>query len=364
MRKPRLLTFYYPGFTNCPSRNAAAGTTINEWDLVQNHTPSPFVQRESIIPLLGYQDSASVPYLMREAALARDHGIDAIIFNFYHDGVNSELEAPLRHFSRAIDRPRFALNIVSRMPRRVLPFGPEAPTFDDYSSLNFECFHKITEYIIDEYLSCGNYFTVDSLSILTFYHVVALLSLYGRKGLSDRLRHLRRAARSRGLRLYLIGLFSAMGDSRNYLRVASDVGFDACSYYVALPDFHSSTPVQAYRDLANAWLKYWGDTIGHAVMPAHGCVGAGWDATSRGTIAYCPDVHGLHFPYYPVVTGNTASAFESYLRDVVTLTLRDSSGAYPLVFLGPWNEWSEGCYLLPDVREGAAKLEAIKRITE
>jgi hypothetical protein len=33
-----------------------------------------------------------------------------------------------------------------------------------------------------------------------------------------------------------------------------------------------------------------------------------------------------------------------------------------MLFLGPWNEWNEGCYLLPDARYGAAKLEAVRRV--
>ena len=30
-------------------------------------------------------------------------------------------------------------------------------------------------------------------------------------------------------------------------------------------------------------------------------------------------------------------------------------------FLNAWNEWTEGCYLLPEEQTGTARLEAIKR---
>jgi len=31
------------------------------------------------------------------------------------------------------------------------------------------------------------------------------------------------------------------------------------------------------------------------------------------------------------------------------------------VLINAWNEWTEGCFLLPDERTGTARVEAIKR---
>jgi len=64
------------------------------------------------------------------------------------------------------------------------------------------------------------------------------------------------------------------------------------------------------------------------------------------------------------VVDDDPPAFEDYLRAVVTRTFSDNRYLQSLIILGPWNEWSEGCYLLPDQRFGLGKLRAVKRVKE
>jgi hypothetical protein len=60
------------------------------------------------------------------------------------------------------------------------------------------------------------------------------------------------------------------------------------------------------------------------------------------------------------VVGNTPERFEQLLRDVAQHVERDSHQPFA-VLINAWNEWTEGCYLLPEGQTGTACLEAILR---
>jgi len=61
-----------------------------------------------------------------------------------------------------------------------------------------------------------------------------------------------------------------------------------------------------------------------------------------------------------VVVGNTPERFERLLRDAAAHVEQDPREPFA-VLLNAWNEWTEGCYLLPEKRTGITRLEAIKR---
>jgi GH15 family glucan-1,4-alpha-glucosidase len=66
------------------------------------------------------------------------------------------------------------------------------------------------------------------------------------------------------------------------------------------------------------------------------------------------------YPYGPVVVGNTPERFEQLLRDAVRYVERDPRQPFA-VLINAWNEWTEGCFLLPEERTDTARVEAIKR---
>lgn len=61
------------------------------------------------------------------------------------------------------------------------------------------------------------------------------------------------------------------------------------------------------------------------------------------------------------MVGNTPERFEQLLRDAAAHIEEDPQRPFA-VLLNAWNEWTEGCYLLPEERTGTARLEAIKRV--
>jgi hypothetical protein len=357
----KFATFFYPGFYQCPKRNRAARCVVNEWELLRSDVASVFVQTEAAVPALGYTDCSDPVMLLQEARLAAAHGIDAFIFNFYFDGEHEELSAPLDTFCSLPCDLQFGINICCHMPKRKLPFGVGDADVAPLCHLSADKFEALADNLSERFFSSSRYLRHASSVVVTLYHVAALVLLYGPAGLRERLERFRGALRRRGLEVHLVGLFSVIGGWRRQACALDDLSFNSFSCYVALPDFESREAVQSFETAAEqslAGMASYRTGAGPLIV----CTGSGWNATVRGVAGYDPAVQGLAFPYYPVIVNDHPAAFEKYLRKAVNLAQSDEKYCGELLFLGPWNEWTEGCYLLPDTRFGAAKLEAVKRV--
>ena len=75
----------------------------------------------------------------------------------------------------------------------------------------------------------------------------------------------------------------------------------------------------------------------------------GWDNTPRRGLGAI------------VIVGDTVEAFEEWLAELV-LDAGDRRPEERLVFVNAWNEWAEGNHLEPDLDDGLAKLEAVRRV--
>lgn len=359
----KFATFFYPGYYQCRLRNLAAGTSIDEWALLRREVRSVFAKTADIVPLLGYTDCSEPAVVATEADLAHYHGIDAFIFNFYFDGVVAELERPLEVIAQLETKLEFGINLCCHMPKRKLPFGVGEDYVAPYSYWSEEQFRQLAKYLCDKYVIRTNYFRCDGRAVITLYHVNAFKYLYGPEGLTRRVNTLREICLQSGIHLHIIGLFSVVGGWNRHPADAQSLPFDSYSCYVALPDFESNDPVQSFPKLAAKWLTTMAEkanaSLQQIIVP---CVGAGWNATSRGETGYDPNTHGLRFPYHPIVVDDDPNAFEEYLGAAADRALGDSQNTSGLLLLGPWNEWSEGCYLLPDERFGLGKLQAVMRV--
>jgi hypothetical protein len=80
-------------------------------------------------------------------------------------------------------------------------------------------------------------------------------------------------------------------------------------------------------------------------------VSIGWDNTQRNPT----------FGAEKVVSGSTPSSFEACLWRARRY-LDDRPAQTPLVTINSWNEWTEGSYLLPDMRWGYGYLRAVRNV--
>jgi hypothetical protein len=253
--------------------------------------------------------------LAEEAGLAVQHGVDAFIFNHYSDGQREELGIPVTAFAGLDTKLQFALNICCHMPKRKVPFGVQDKGVAPLTQLTEAAFGALVHDLAARFVPPS-----------------AVLATRGTRRGDDvsRERHgptiwssrlerpdiLRKILRSYGHEAYVVGLYSVAGGWSCRTPRVDELTFDAFSCYVALPDFESQKPVQAFEDAARRSL------LAMQERPCAGttivaCIGAGWNATARGALGYDPGRHGLAFPYYPVVVGDEPVAFEQYLRQAV-----------------------------------------------
>lgn len=62
-----------------------------------------------------------------------------------------------------------------------------------------------------------------------------------------------------------------------------------------------------------------------------------------------------------IIKGESPQKFEKYLKKLVNISSEQNK---PFIFLTAWNEWGEGAYLEPDMDNGHAFLDAVKRVSE
>ena len=92
----------------------------------------------------------------------------------------------------------------------------------------------------------------------------------------------------------------------------------------------------------------------------------GWDVTPRcekevpWPFPPSPLSGNRDYPYGPVVVGNTPELFAELCQHGLR-HCRETRPAPYAVCVNAWNEWTEGSFLLPEQRYGAAYLEAIRR---
>jgi hypothetical protein len=101
---------------------------------------------------------------------------------------------------------------------------------------------------------------------------------------------------------------------------------------------------------ANEAIRHWPDYEAmHGAYYPHASIG--WDNTHRNP----------SFKQESVVVNATPDAFEACLwKAKAWLDARPNQA--PLVTINSWNEWTEGSYLLPDMRWGYRFLQAVRNV--
>jgi hypothetical protein len=144
--------------------------------------------------------------------------------------------------------------------------------------------------------------------------------------------------------------------------------------YVAKAGFHSTSRynvatankvrpdfTERYEDVMEAHRAHWKRMTVESPLVNLPVVTMGWDSTPRCRQDFPWPYPAREYPYTPVVVGNTPERFAELLRDAARHLENDPRKPFG-VLLNAWNEWTEGCYLLPESRTGMAYLEAVKQV--
>lgn len=344
--RPRALAFYLPQFHESQVNSEAWGEGFTDWVNVRKARPIFEGHRQPMVPAadLGEYDLADPEVLRKQAGLAREYGVDGLVFHYYWFDGTQVLGKPLRNLlaDPSIDLP-FALSWANESwTRRWDGLDREVILAQRYSEGWVDRFWDD----ILPALSDRRYITVGGRPMLVLYRL-------GQLPQADlairRWRQLAEASGFTGLHVLAVlpsREFSDLTD-REVSSVDGLVAFPPGSA-VHLASLREPFP-GLVSDMTGDVLSYssaidgaWADAV--LGRPVHPGVMPGWDNTARrGAAGYV--FHGAN----PVSWAAQVRHADSAAR-----------GKGDLIFINAWNEWAEGAVLEPTLRFGRSYLSSLR----
>lgn len=371
----QIACYYFPNY-HADARNAAKhGKGWNEWALMRAARPRFPGHAQPKTPLWGYEDEAEPAVFARKIDAAADHGIDAFIFDWYayEDGLFLERALHEGYLGAPNNRRiKFGLmwanhdwlDIFPAQPDRTHPQQP----LHYPGAVSPAAFVRITGDIIAHYFKHPGYWRLNDAPYFSIYDLDRLVAgLGGAKQTREALDDFRARARAAGIeRLHLntvtwgLDTLAQRGDFPDPQAAVDALGFDSVTTYAWVHhDMFSGAPATPYADAAERIYGEWQRWHDILRVPYHPNVSMGWDSSPR---CVAETWHTKHYPYTPVLTGNTPAAFGAALsraRAFVTAHPRTQG----IITINAWNEWTEGSYLEPDTVNGMGYLEALSHLS-
>lgn len=344
----RVIAFYLPQFHPIPENDEWWGKGFTEWTNAAKAKPLYRDHYQPHVPAdLGFYDLRVPQTREAQAAMAREHGVEAFCYYHYWFGGKRLLERPFEEVLHS-GQPDFPFclcwanatwtGIWHGNPKQVL-VEQTYPGEEDYRAH----FEYLLRAFRDE-----RYLRVDGRPLFMIYKPRDLPQA------AAAATFFRRLASEAGLPgLFLVGV------SHRDAWKPADGGFDAVVVQ-NLSGLQSKVPlrypllwakaklgghkltVYDYRDLIDTFVPP--KTRELEYLP---CLIPSWDNTPRS------GMNGL------VMHGSTPELFRRSVRQALN-NVAGKPSEHRLVFLKSWNEWAEGNHMEPDLRDGYGYLHALR----
>ncbi len=361
MRQYDIAAYIWPSYHYEPRVEHFWPEKDGEWYTVRHGAPRFPGHDMPRIPLLGYQDEADPAIMRQHVELAMEHGINVFIMDWYwyenapcferqlNEALIPALEGTGAKFylmwanhdvcdlwDMHVDTHWDQILWTGRVSRAVLE-----PMF---------------ERIIAKYFTLDCYYRIADQPVFSIFEYPTLMAgLGGLEPTQDALAWMRRRCMDHGLPgLDIQAIARWLGGGEDGARpapgskaAARAIGFNSATAYQYCMDAGTTGD---YVPWANQAISRWPDYEAiHGTYYPH--VSIGWDNTHRNPSSKQESVVG----------NATPDAFEACLwKAKAWLDARPNQA--PLVTINSWNEWTEGSYLLPDMRWGYRYLQAVQNV--
>lgn len=355
-----VVVYNFAGWHPTPAMEKYFGQGWTEFEVVRHAKPWFEGHLQPKYPLWGMYDG-SVPdsfneadpaWAAREIDLASSSGINVFMIDWYwHEGMMFCHEQLEQGFLRAPNRQKmkFAVMWANHNWKNVYPApikGKEALIYPQtYSEADMD---RLTDYILEHYLSEPNYWRIDDQPVFAVYDVdspsAGLLNFFG----VEKLRKIFDRMRNRAVKAGLKGLHIQASDLRNAGKTPlKEAGFDSM---VHIHTFGVRPPGKTteFAAMAEQSVRKWKETALRLNIPYFPDCPVGWDDSPR----YGSKAH--------VVIHRSPDQYEQLLKAAKYFVAGQRTKP-PVIFLSTWNEWTEDHCLLPDATYGYSYLAAVRR---
>lgn len=368
-----VVAVYYPHWHRYPKGDEWFGADWKEgeWTFVKT-MKSRFAGHKVFKPLPGYLNGADPADVETEIDLAVGNGINVFLYDYYwYDGEKTQEEAIEQGFLKARNRDRMKFALMWCYHERVDAFRP--PYVQERRRLMSlahtpEEFLGLIDYSIAHYFNRPEYWRKDGRLFFSIFNLPYLWQKWGKDAekVKGAFAEARRRVRAAGLgELHLNG----QGVEPGQLAEFEDLGLDSLTDYGfntwKVKDFarrwKAGERVFDYNEVDGRLQSHWAE-MRRGKLPYIPLVPTGWDSTPRcrNDVAF-PWNGECWYPYCGTFTNVVPEVFEKYLRDAKAAAESDPKrpGA---VYINAWNEYTEGGFLLPSVREGDLMLRCVGRV--
>ncbi len=334
--RARLIAFHLPQFHPTPENDAWWGRGFTEWTNVAKCEPQfPGHDQPRLPADLGYYDLRVPEVRAQQAAMAREHGIEAFCYWHYWFGGKRLLERPVNEIL-ASGQPDFPFCLAwanETWSRRWLGEDKDILAKQVYSVEDDQA-HAAW---LAEGFADPRWLRIDGHPVFAIYRPG---DLPDPKRFADALRA---ACKKKKIpRPHIIGINSH--HHHDWTKRGLDANLDFEPQLGVMPNVMASG------------LKVFDYATGRQLMHQrkrdyafHPCIFTGWDNTPRrGKNAI-------------VFVDSTPELFAAGLDEMIS-SVEKKPFAERIVFVNAWNEWAEGNYLEPDQKRGRTYLEAVRRV--
>ncbi len=368
--KTEVVAVYYPHWHPYPKgEKIIFGEGKSEWELVKAQKPRYPGHPVPIKPLMGYYDETDPAVVAKEIDLAADSGIDVFMYDWYFYGNEPMMEEALdRGFLKAKNNRRMKFALMWCYHDRYNKFGARPGVKGDVIAEREKTpdeFRRCFAMVLEKYLKNPLYWHKDGHPFFSIFNGHEFVQAMGGP---EKARALLAEADAKAAAAGLPSIHWNAMQGRCYEDYAK-AGFKSCSAYNItcgdVPGFndgyYKGKQLCEYRDVVKAHGTWWNKHSNLKDITYIPTVTRGWDCSGR-----ChPDEpfpwKSGGYPYSGIVKNNTPELFRQLLEDAKRYV--ETAPSKPgCVILNAWNEYTEGCWLVPDENIGTASLDAIRSV--
>lgn len=370
-QKTEVVCVYYPHWHVYPEGEKWFGKNWTEWEFVKTAIPRFKGHKQPMKPLMGYLDGKSPDDLAKEIELASNSGIDVFLYDwyFYGDGIQTMSESLEQGFLKAPNSGKMKFAIMWCYHDRRNAFRPEygkpRQMLQPLSRTPQE-FLNAVEYCAKNYFTKPNYWHVDGKP---YFSIFAAAQFMSDMGGAEKTRELLKKADAVSVKYCGKPVhWSGMVFGRKNFDDYAAAQFDSLSNYnvnpSAIPDFGKYAAkrqwVFEYSQMADAHRLTW-NFYANAPMKFIPVATSGWDSSPRCRADVEFPWKKAEYPYGTIATNTTGDKFEALLRDAKAFTEKSQKSPRAVLING-WNEYTEGSFLIPTLRDGDSMLRAVAAV--